>query len=236
LNGPRADATRRDPALRLVPARCAILFLGVLLEMVVYVWARALFGPTAGLLALALAVTCPALAAHARLVTTDLPAALGFTATTWLAWRWLSVPTWRRAALTGTALGAAILFKFSCALLVPVVVVLALIAVMAGRLDVKRAAFGVVLIAAVAYGSVWAGYGFRFEASRDPDYVLEWEGLAARRRSRPPSSSRASTISSPRPTSSASPTRKPNPRGGLRFWTANSPWPVGTVISPRRSS
>ncbi len=185
LNGPRTAATRRDPAARLSPARSTILFLGVLLAMVVYAWARELYGPPAGLLGLALAVTCPALLAHARLVTTDLPAALGFTATTWLAWRWLSAPTWRRAALTGLALGAAVLFKFSCALLAPLVVVLAAIAVATRRLDLKRAGAGIALIAALAYGSIWAGYGFRFEASRDPDYVLEWEGLAGEARLSP---------------------------------------------------
>lgn len=178
LNGHRADASRRDPAARLSPARCMILILGVLLAMVVYAWARELYGPPAGLLALALAITCPALLAHARLVTTDLPAALGFTATTWLAWRWLSAPSWRRAALTGMGLGGAVLFKFSCALLAPLVVVLAAIAVATGRLDLKRAGAGLALIAAIGYGSIWAGYGFRFEASRDPGYVLEWEGLA----------------------------------------------------------
>ena len=185
LNGPRAAATRRDPAARLSPARCTILLLGILLAMVVYAWAHELYGPPAGLLALALAVTCPALLAHARLVTTDLPAALGFTATTWLAWRWLSAPTWRRATLTGSALGAALLFKFSCALLAPLVVVLAAIAVATGRSDLKRAGAGIALIAALAYGSIWAGYGFRFEASRDPDYVLEWEGLAGEARLSP---------------------------------------------------
>ena len=178
LNGPREDVLRRDPATRLSPARCTILFLGVLVAMVVYAWTRELFGRPAALLALALAVTCPALLAHARLVTTDLPAALGFTATTWLAWRWLRVPSWRRAALTGAALGAAALFKFSCVLLAPIVVVLAAIAVTSGRLEWKRAARGIALIAAMAYGAIWAGYGFRFDASRDPDYVLEWAGLA----------------------------------------------------------
>ena len=185
LNGPRKDALRRDPAARLSPARCTILFLGVLLAMVVYAWARELYGRPAGLLALALAVTCPALLAHARLVTTDLPAALGFTATAWLAWRWLSAPSWRRAALTGTALGVAALFKFSCALLAPLIVVLAAIAVATGRLHLKRAGAGIALIAAIAYGAIWAGYGFRFDASRDPGYVLEWEGLAGETRPSP---------------------------------------------------
>ncbi len=185
LNGPPEAALRRDPAARLVPARCAILILGVLLAMVVYAWARALHGPPAGLFALALAVTCPALLAHARLVTTDLPAALGFTATTWLAWRWLCAPSWRRVATTGTALGASVLAKFSCVLLAPLLVVLAAIAVATGRLNWKRAGAGLALIGALAYGAIWAGYGFRFEASRDPGYVLEWEGLASEARVAP---------------------------------------------------
>lgn len=186
LNGPHESAARRDPAARLQPARCAILSLGALLALVVYAWARELYGPPAGLLALALAVTCPTLLAHARLVTTDLPAALGFTATSWLVWRWLAARwSWRRAACVGAALGAALLFKFSCALLAPLVVVLTAIAVATGRLDVKRAAVGTALIAAIAYLAVWAGYGFRFAASRDPGYTLEWADLAGENRPSP---------------------------------------------------
>jgi hypothetical protein len=179
LNGPHESSSRRDPAARLTPARCAILALGVLLALVVYAWARELHGKPAGLFALAVAVTCPTIAAHARLVTTDLPAALGFAATTWLAWRWLASPSWRRAASAGAALGAAALLKFSCALLAPVVVALAAIAVASGRVEWKRAVAGIALIAAVAYVSIWAGYGLRFNASRDPGYVLEWNDLAA---------------------------------------------------------
>ena len=179
LNGSHEAAARRDPALRLTPARSAILVLGALLALVVYVWARELFGPPAGLLALAVAVTCPTLLAHARLVTTDLPAALGFTATAWLVWRWFAAPSGLRAALGGASLGAALLFKFSCALLAPLIVLAAVIAVATSRLSIRRAAVGVSLIAAVAYVSVWAGYGFRFAAARDPGFVLEWQDLDA---------------------------------------------------------
>ena len=179
LNGSRDGSARRDPAIRLRPARCAILALGALLALVVYAWARALFGPPAGLLALALAVTCPTLLAHARLVTTDVPAALGFTATTFLAWRWLGAPSWRRAAATGAALGSALLFKFTCLLLVPLIIVLAALAVWSRRLDLRRASLGVALIAVIAFLSLWAGYGFRYAASRDPGYTLEWHDLDA---------------------------------------------------------
>jgi 4-amino-4-deoxy-L-arabinose transferase-like glycosyltransferase len=180
VNGPRSGTSRRDPAARLTPARLTVLALGVLLALVVYAWARALWGPPAGLLALALTVTCPTLLAQTRIVTTDLPAALGFTGTAWLVWRWLSAPSSpRRAFAAGAALGAALLFKFSCLLLVPVIVIVAAIAVASRRLTVKRAAAGVGLIAATAYLALWAGYGFRFAASRDPGYVLEWRDFEA---------------------------------------------------------
>jgi 4-amino-4-deoxy-L-arabinose transferase-like glycosyltransferase len=178
LNGPKS-APPRNPAARLVPARCAILVLGLLLVLCVYAWSRELHGPAAGLLALALAATSPTILAHARLVTTDLPAALGFTATMWLTWRWLRAPSLLRAASAGGALAAALLFKFSCLILAPVVLVLALAAVVTRRVALRQAAAGAAVIAAIAYAGLWAGYGFRFAASRDAGYVLEWQALAS---------------------------------------------------------
>jgi hypothetical protein len=173
------DLLNRDgaPARRLIPARSAILALGTLLALIVYFWSRELFGRSASLLALAMAVTCPTILAHARLVTTDAPAALGFTATLWLAWRWLTKPSWPRAACVGAALGVALLFKFSCLLLVPVVAGLTAAAVFTGRIDAKRAAGGLALAAALAYSSVWAGYGFRFAASPGDGRFPQWNAL-----------------------------------------------------------
>jgi len=177
LNGPMESPVRRDPAARLTPARCAVLGLGLLLALVVYAWSRALYGGPAALLALALVVTCPTILAHARLVTTDVPAALGFTGTMFFVWRWLTAPTTPRAAAAGAALGAALLFKFSCVLLAPVIVVLAAIAVAVGRVDARRAAAGVAVMAGIAYLSLWAGYGFRFAAASDHGYVMDWPSL-----------------------------------------------------------
>jgi hypothetical protein len=94
-----------------------------------------------------------------------------------LVWRWLSAPTMPRACAAGLALGASLLFKFSCALLAPILLVLAGVAVATGRLDARRTASGVALIAGVAYLSLWAGYGFRYAASPDAGYVLEWQDL-----------------------------------------------------------
>jgi Dolichyl-phosphate-mannose-protein mannosyltransferase len=177
LNGPREAAARRDPAVRLRPARLAMLVLGALLCLAVYGWSREMFGRDAGLLALVLAVTCPTILAHARLVATDLPAALGVTSTLWAFWRWSRAPTAARATLTGLVLGVALLLKFNCALLAPVVVALVVVAVGARRVGFARAAAGIAIVAATSYGVLWAGYGFRFAATPGPGYALDWAGL-----------------------------------------------------------
>ncbi|HUC42716.1 MAG TPA: phospholipid carrier-dependent glycosyltransferase [Candidatus Sulfotelmatobacter sp.] len=177
LFGSRNSAIRRDPAARIFPARCAMIALGAVLCLLVYGWTREMRGADAGLLALALAVTCPTILAHARLVATDLPEGLGIVATIWAHWRWTRKPTWPRALLTGAALGAALLIKFNGALLAPIVVVLVVAAVAAGRVPARRAAGAIALVAGTAYLSVWAGYGFRYAASTDPGYLLEWSAL-----------------------------------------------------------
>jgi hypothetical protein len=177
LNGARGAAARNDPAIRLFPARLAMLALGVLLLAAVYGWTREMWGPDAALVALVLAATCPTVLAHARLVTTDMPAALGVTATLWAFWRWTRVPAWPRAAAAGAALGAALLFKFNTATIAPILVVLAGAAVATGRVRPRSAIAGVAILGAVSYVAVWAGYGFRYAASSDPGYVIEWHDL-----------------------------------------------------------
>jgi hypothetical protein len=179
LNGPRGASTRSDPAIRLFPARLAMIVLGAFLLLAVYGWTREMWGADAALVALLLAATCPTVLAHARLVTTDLPAALGVTATLWGFWRWTRVPSSPRAVVTGVALGAALLFKFNTAMIAPTLVLLAGAAVVAGRVRVRSAAAGVLVMAAVSFAAVWAGYGFRYAAAPDPGYALEWKDLEA---------------------------------------------------------
>jgi len=171
------ELLRSDPAGRLVPARLPVLALGVVLLLVVYGWTRELHGPGPALLALALAATCPTLLAHARLVTTDLAAALGATATLWAAWRWLRAPSWTRLAVTGLALGLALLSKFSCVLLVPALAALVLLAASVGRIAWRHALTGLAIAGVLAYGAVWAGYGFRYAAAAEGGRPLAWEFL-----------------------------------------------------------
>ena len=166
---------RQRPAERLVRARLPVLALGVVLLLAVYGFTREMHGQGPALLALALAATCPTLLAHARLVTTDLAAALGATLTLWAAWRWLRAPSWRRLVLVGIALGTALLSKYSCVLLVPALAGLVSIAAATRRIAWRHALTGLAMAGAIAYVVVWAGYGFRYAAA--PGRSLAWEFL-----------------------------------------------------------
>jgi hypothetical protein len=98
-------------------ARLAVVGLSLLAGLFVFLWARDLFGPAAGLVALALWTFCPNALAHGGLVTTDMGAsAIGFVAT-YVFWKYLRNPTWPRASAAGAMLGIAQLTKFSLLLL-----------------------------------------------------------------------------------------------------------------------
>ena len=98
-------------------ARLPVVAISILAGVVIFLWAREVFGPMAGLIGLALWTWCPNSIAHAGLVTTDMGAtSIGFVAT-YLFRRYLQHPTWARATAAGVVLGLAELTKFSLLLL-----------------------------------------------------------------------------------------------------------------------
>jgi hypothetical protein len=98
-------------------ARWACIPLSLLGGTVCWRWAGELYGPHAGLLALALWCFCPNVLAHAQMITPDAgAAALGVTAA-YAFWRWLREPTAGRACLAGVTLGLAELTKMTWVLL-----------------------------------------------------------------------------------------------------------------------
>lgn len=191
INGRRGDAVRNDPRRTLIPARIAMLVLGLALAAVVYTWSRQLWGDGGALLSLFCFCLSPTMLAHARLVTTDLPNALGFTTVLWCFWRLLERPGAGRRLIFGLACAMALLIKFSALLLGPILGLSALLWIAgAGRDDRGSDAWrsrarhvavaALAAIACCAFG-LWAGYGFRFEAAADPAYHLDWDvvGLEA---------------------------------------------------------
>jgi hypothetical protein len=191
LNGPLEEPARRDPARLLVPARIAMLLLGALLVCVVYLWSREIWGARGALLSAFLAALSPTLLAHARLVTTDLPCALGFTLVLWTFWRFCRSPSWPRSLACAGSLAGALLVKFSALLLPAILALVGLLWIAWPGSDPdgrsrrwRQLLLLALLIGLLAFGGIWAGYGFRFAATSE-EYTLDWEivglkeGLAA---------------------------------------------------------
>lgn len=164
--------------LMLLRARMMIALTGAFTVWLTWRWARGLFGPVAGRLALGLAVFCPALLAHGGLATSDMAMTACVLAALSAFWRLLHRATWWRLGLAALACGLAFLSKMSGVIIVPIIAVLVVVRcwrraplVLAFgrhvwiRGTAAKIASGIGLAVVVAGGSLavlWSAYGFRY--------------------------------------------------------------------------
>jgi 4-amino-4-deoxy-L-arabinose transferase-like glycosyltransferase len=174
----------------LLQARLPVLLWSLMLLAMVFFEARRIAGPRGGVLALTLATFNPTLLAHGHLCTTDVLSTMLIFAAVGCLSRFLQRDSLPWAAAAGVLSGAALATKFSALCLVPVFGILA-VAEAAARIARRRSAetgptrFRPLLVIggglgllALAYGSVWAAYGFRFRASADPAFSFDWTAVA----------------------------------------------------------
>lgn len=100
--------------------RLPLIALTLTLGVIIFVFARDLFGARAAVLAVALFSLEPTILAHGRVVQTDIPAAFGFLLVFFMLYRYVGDPTFKRAAWLGAAAGLALLSKFSMLLVCPI--------------------------------------------------------------------------------------------------------------------
>ena len=162
--------------------RLPILLLGVALAVLVFCWARELFGFAGGVLSLALFCFDPNFIAHSGLVTTDVGEAMFFFGAVYFLWR--TCRQWTAFNVAGFLVFFSLAFaaKFSAVLLLPIfwLVTAAWIfsrPISAGRKETRQASSGVRagrlagLFAAglaLTYGVIWASYSFRYSAAVNP--------------------------------------------------------------------
>ncbi len=170
-----------SPRARLICGRLPMILLGVLLGVLVFAWAKDLWGTPGALTALLLYALSPTLLAHAHLVTTDLPAAFGFALCLWCFARFCRRPGIGRGAAAAGSLGIALLMKFSMILLLPLLPAGLLAWVLAPSdppLDRRRKAWlaGALTAAAGAASvlAVWTTYGFRYSIGSEPGATAYW--------------------------------------------------------------
>lgn len=109
------------------------------LGVLIFVYARDLFGVRTSLFAVALYTLEPTVLAHGHIVHTDIPAALAFLLFFFVLRKYLQARTFSRALFLGTMSGLALVTKFSMIVLLPVLAGLALAGlVLAPRLGESR--------------------------------------------------------------------------------------------------
>lgn len=142
--------------------------------------------PASGLIAVALTATFPALIAHGALATTDVPFAGMFLLAVLALARWFDRPTVSRAALVGTAVGLALLTKFSVLVFFPATVLAFLAARRLARLSVRPAPPAAVSPAATGVAAVdplplplplpWAALGRQVALALLTGALVTWAG------------------------------------------------------------
>ena len=100
-------------------ARLACIPFALLGGWYVHRWSRELYGDTGAIVSLAVWCFSPLMLAHGQLITSDAAAtALGLAACHGF-WRWLKIPTWQGAAVSGALLGLAELAKTTLLVFLP---------------------------------------------------------------------------------------------------------------------
>lgn len=169
----------------LVRGRCMMVVLLLATCATIYAAARKLFGPSAGLLSLFLAAFSPTLLAHGRLVTTDLPLALGGMLVLLSFAGLLQRMTWPRVLAAGLSSTFLCLTKFSWPLILVGPLAMMLVAIFrtqpmeirlwpfrpaaAGGCTVssrrrRLAAIGAaaIIIVIMVWAGIWSCYGWRY--------------------------------------------------------------------------
>lgn len=153
-------AVSPDQLHRLILAsRAGAIVVTLLLGVVVLLFARRLFGDAAGVLALALFVIEPVIAAHGHLTTGDMPASAGMVAALAADHLWLGTRRRRWLLLTGLALGLGMLAKATALLVIPVIVLAEMLAAEgAWRIRLTTVIRPVLVVAAVAWSLLCLAY------------------------------------------------------------------------------
>ncbi len=145
-------------------ARFPFIFLTLGLIYLVFIWARTVFGPKAGLAAAALVGFCPNILAHGRLATTDIGVVFFFVLTVWLLRKYILSSSWFNAVLLGLSLGLVILAKFSGVLILPVVGIGFLYFWIVKRPKILPALGQLLLVFGLAFILGWVVYLFSMRA------------------------------------------------------------------------
>jgi hypothetical protein len=170
-----------DAGALLAHSRAVMALVGVALGALVYSWTRRIVSPAGAWVSLVLFVFGPTFLAHGPLVTSDMMAALFFTAAAGGLWTTLHRVTPVTVVGSGILVAGSLLSKISGPILVPIAIAMLVVRLSVGRPLAARVsgmtfeskgrpqqlailAAVAVVIALIAWTILWASFGFRYTA------------------------------------------------------------------------
>jgi len=147
-------------------SRLVILGLSILLGLMIYGWAKELFGQMAALFALFLFTFNPDILAHSGLVTLDIGVSLFIFATFYFLWKFAKSGENIYCILSGTTLGMAIAGKYSALLAIPAILFISLFIVtsrvkLTKDLSIKKYLISLIVLFTMALLIINATYFFK---------------------------------------------------------------------------
>jgi len=158
----------------LYSCRFMVVVLGACVALLVFAWAKRLYGTGPALVSFLLCIFSPNMMAHSRLMTTDIGIALFYFLSCFLLWLWLQKKESKiRLIALGIVVGLAQISKFNAILLYPTIFLIitmdAFLSQPAGTPLLKKVTqagvktgilFGVIVLISLAV--IYVGYGFTF--------------------------------------------------------------------------
>jgi hypothetical protein len=174
-------ASGNDADTLLRRSRATMALLGVALGALIYLWSRRLISPAGGWVSLLLFVFSPTFLAHGPLVTSDMAAALFFSAAVGAIWIALHRMTATTVLGAAVLLGGAFLSKLSAPVLIVAAILMTIVRLTGGpplavgfrgrcveyasRSRQLAVLFGAaVVVGLVTWTLLWASFGFRYSA------------------------------------------------------------------------
>ena len=177
--------TGHDHGPMLMAGRAMMTLFSAATGLLVFCWARKLFGLGAGFFSLTLYALCPNILAHAPLATSDMAAVFFLLATVGAFWRHLANPTPGTGAVSAGVFGLACVAKYSAALLPPLLLVLLAWRILREPAATRARWWRLAPLTLVAHAAgalfiIWAFYGFRYSGFAPglppaDHYIVPWE-------------------------------------------------------------
>ena len=159
-------------------SRAMMVPIALAFGILIFFYARGLFGARTGVLAVALYSFEPTVLAHGRIVHTDLPAALAYLLFFFVLRRYLLERTLRRAIILGLVTGLGLVTKFSMIVLLPVLVCMTIAGIFLAprwKENRRKILLHAGLVSCIILGIINAAYYFKSPALEPAD--VKWVQL-----------------------------------------------------------